>query len=146
MSETEITVHDAEGVLRREYWETVRRWAGYIKDELKEQIKAGVDGEALREWLLEYIQESLDSASDVIYTRQAQKVLLFSENQDAYAENCGSEGMVQRGVINWSALAYWALEADVYEQLAAEDIDVNDPDSDETHEALGLAVETTEDK
>jgi len=139
--EAEKIVKDAEHVLRAEYWADVRGLAHSIMDELRDQIKDGNSGEPLREWLIEHINETIDGNERVIYTWQAQKTLLFTENQDAYVDQFGKEGIANDGAINWSGLAYCALEADVMEQLDAEGIDINDPDNDETKEALGLAEE-----
>lgn len=102
--EAEQAVRDAESVLRAEYWQDVRNLAESVRDEWKEQIEQGNEGEPLREWLVEHIHETIDGTQRVIYTWQAQKAVLFSDNDGAYIEHFGSEGMVDRGGnINWSA-------------------------------------------
>lgn len=137
--EAEDLVRDAESILRAEYWQDVRNAAESIRDELRGQIKDGVTGEPLREWLIEHVHETIDGSQRVIYTWEAQKCVLFSDNDGAYAENFGTDGMVEDGMINWSRLAYAAFEADVIEELTADVFD--DPSSDESKEALGIATE-----
>lgn len=57
------------------------------------------------------VHEAIDGHHDVIYTREAQRVLLCSENSDAW-EELGSEGAT------WSTMAYCAMRADVESELA----------------------------
>jgi hypothetical protein len=78
------------------------------------------------------IHETIDGHHDVIYTQSAQVVVLVSGNDGAGIENYGADGIVQDGAINWSALAYSAMEADVRDRLpsAGPDwFDVNDDES-----------------
>lgn len=78
-----------------------------------------------REWVLQYIHETIDGDGWVIYTAKAQAVVLCSDNDGASIESFGSDGIVEHGAINWSMLAYGALEADVMEALDREGFDVN---------------------
>jgi hypothetical protein len=139
--EAESIVKDAESVLRAEYYTDIRELATEIKDELKEKLVAGESGEPLREWLIERVDEAVDGHHRVVYTWQSQKVLLFSDNSSAYSDIFGDEGIVENGDICWSRLAWAAMRADLNEQLEAEGIDLNDPDSDDTRDNLGLASE-----
>ena len=85
-------------------------------------------GEQAREWLLEWVPETLDGHAFVIYTAQAQAVLAISENDSAMVDNYGSDGLVTDGGLNWSAMAYCAMEADLMDYLSRQDdFDVNDP-------------------
>lgn len=102
-----------------------------IGDEI---IQMGRDGEwgyddDAREKLSEYMHETIDSDGWVIYTQKAQMVCCLSENDGAYIDNFGTDGIVDDGAINWSRLAFAALEADVYAYLDAHGFDVNDPSS-----------------
>lgn len=144
--EAEEMVQDAEGVLRAEYYSDVRSIAQEIAGELTEKLKAGERGEKLREWLLERSDSAVDSHYRIVYTWQSQKVLLFSDSSGAYIENFGDEGIAEGGDIAWSKLAWAAMREDVREQLEAEGIDINEPDNEDTIEALGLAAEDENDE
>lgn len=109
---------------RDQYWQDVRDMAASIESELADQIADGMRGEDLREWLIEHIDESIDSSQRVICTYQAQMCLAFSDNDSAYFDEFGADGAVSDGCINWSALAYSAFRADVIDCLG--DV-VNDP-------------------
>lgn len=61
------------------------------------------------------ILESVDSNEWVIYTFRAQLVLALSENADEWY-GLGIEP-ASDGVINWSQLAYAAMEADVWDYV-----------------------------
>ena len=112
---------------RQEYWDDVREKAASIECELNSRIDDGENGETLREWLIDHIDESIDSAARIIYTRQAQECVMYSDNDGAYFDEFGDEGAVEDGAINWSRLAYSAFRADVLEQLNSIGIDVNNP-------------------
>lgn len=122
------TREDGERILRADYWEDVRDTAESIKAELADRIKDGERGEPLREWPLDHIHETVDGSRRVFITGLAIECLLFSDNDGAYIEEFGTDGVVSDGSINWSALAYAAFERDVIAQLEALDVDVNDPD------------------
>lgn len=109
--EQETTTRDAEGLLRKDYWDDVRG----VVENLQECIKDGEveDTEAATEWL----HETVDGHERVIYTHQAMQCLLWSDNDGAYADDFGSEGMVEDGCIMWSRLAYAAFLADIYEHI-----------------------------
>jgi len=123
--------------LRADYYEDVSGYADDIEREARERAKAGETD--LREWLLEYIHETVDGCQRVIYTGLAIETLLFSSNDSAYADDFGTEGMVKDGAVNYSALAYCAVERDVIEELERRGLDVNADD-------LGIEVEEEADE
>lgn len=90
-------------------------------------LQAIRDGEIVnREALIDWVHESVDSCATVIYTAQAIAYLQSSDN-DGRAVDDGLIGPEQfRDGIPWPAMAYGALEADVYEALSAIDVDPND--------------------
>lgn len=60
----------------------------------------------------------------MIYTGQALDTLLWCSNQDAYTDEYGAEGVVEKGGgVNWSLLAYAALLEDVRDQWQSESYD-----------------------
>jgi hypothetical protein len=107
----EETMEDAMRVLRADHWQYVRGLA----EEAEALCKSGelADAEALDEWL----HETVDGSDRVIYTWKAQRLLLCTENQDAMADEYGTEGLVEDGSVNWGGMAYHALLADVRELL-----------------------------
>ena len=118
---------EADRIKRHSYWQDVRDAAEYIKSELLDRVKDGEYGDTLREWLQEHIHETIDGSARVIYTKQAQEALLYSDNDGAYIEEFGGDGVVEDGCINWSRLAFGAFDADVKEHLGAIDVDLNAP-------------------
>jgi hypothetical protein len=109
----------AREILRADYYADVRGCA----ESIREAIAGGEVPD--RESLLERIHEECDGHERVIYTHLNMETLLFSDNDDAYAEDFGADGMVKDGAINWAGLAYAAFERDVIDQLEAEGVDVN---------------------
>jgi hypothetical protein len=65
----------------------------------------------LRERLDQYIDDAC------IYTTDNVLTLAASDNEDAYVENFGCEGVVEDDQINKCRLAYCALQEDVRELL-----------------------------
>lgn len=102
----------AGGMAEREYRDTVN---GIVED-LK---SACADGEITdRDGAQDWLHQTIDGHHDVIYTYAAQNVILQSRNDGAYFEQFGDDGgAVKDGAINWSLLAYCALEADVLEAI-----------------------------
>jgi len=123
-------------VLRADYYDDVRTCADDIDREARERRAEGETD--LREWLLERVHETCDGHSRVIYTGLAIETLLFSDNESAYVDDFGSEGVCSDGAVNWSLLAFAAFERDVMEQLDALLPDVNAED-------LGLGDEAKDD-
>lgn len=80
-----------------------------------------------RESFFDRLRETCDGAQCVIYTYQAKRVCLYSDNSEAGF----TEGLVEvkRGEgLPWSQMAYCALEADILEELDRMGIDVNRDD------------------
>lgn len=114
-----ISFEDAISALRAEYYSDLRDIAREIKLAIE-------DGEIEdRDSLLERVHETCDGNQWVIYTQNAQVVLLVSSNDGAYGDEYGPEGMVSDGSIEWSRLAYAAMERDLMEQLDSEGVNVN---------------------
>ncbi|MGH7176488.1 MAG: hypothetical protein ACREJC_03820 [Tepidisphaeraceae bacterium] len=101
-----------------------------LANEAREEARSGDHGtgEQAREWLMEWVDETIDGHQFVINTAQAQALLAISSNDGAYVENYGTDGVVRDGCLNWGALAYAAMEADLMEEMDCLDgFDVNDP-------------------
>lgn len=123
----------------------------FVKD-CVEQFKKDNDGKAptpdeLRDLVREDDQplhDAVDGNWWVIYTHANLKVLLYSSNDSAYVDEFGADGLVKDGNINYSAMAYMAMLADVHEDVesALDEYENNyeEPDPDdgednkETHE------------
>lgn len=108
----------ADDMKRRAYYSEIRSMAeDYVK-----RVRAGEFTD--RETLIEDIQGTIDGHHDVIYTACAQDVVRYSDNSGAW-EDLGSDGIVENGAINWTRMAYCAMERDLFEQLSANGVDVN---------------------
>ncbi len=115
----------------QEYYAEVRS----ISDDIATEARSGSHGtgEDCREWLLEYLHETIDGHSFCIYTQKSQFVLAHSNNDGYMIEAWGSEGVVKDCSVNWAGLAFGALYADVMEcldRLTLDDgttFDINDP-------------------
>jgi hypothetical protein len=115
-----MTLDEARRVLRADYYQEVAS----VADDLLQALKNGEVTD--REGALDWLHETLDSHRRVIYTAQAMEVVLVSDNDGAYDDNYGAEGIVEDGQIQWSRLAYAAMEADVFDNLRTRDnFDIN---------------------
>ncbi len=83
------------------------------------------DTESADEWL----HQTIDGHSRVIYTASAKECLYESSNDGAYFDDFGSEGAVKDGSLNWSALAFCAFRQDVLEALSDGGIELHDEDT-----------------
>lgn len=139
---------DAMNAMREAYNAHVTDLAKGLAKEIREGDHG--EGEDCRERLHEVLHETCDGDHWVIWTNKAKAVCLVSTNSGASIDNFGTDGVVKDGDINWSSLAYGALEADLIEALGNEDIDVNDPnpeseEDDEPEEEMpALMAETGE--
>jgi hypothetical protein len=115
-----MTVEEAKRVLRAEYYGDVRSTA----EELIEACKSGEIAD--REALFDRIHEECDGSAWIIYTANAQQVLMFSDNDDAGIEELGADSFDWKNGIPWSQLAFYAMERDVFDMLDALGLDVND--------------------
>lgn len=123
----EATFEQAMRANREWYCGEVRDFAKGIMDEAKDEHDTGKEDEELREWLLERLHETCDSSQIVIYTYRAQAAVLASDNDGAYIDEYGTEGLIQDGCLKWECLAYAALHRDIIEHMDGEGLDVNDP-------------------
>lgn len=64
----------------------------------------------------EHVHESVDGSAWVIYTGRAIDVLRFSSNDGAYFDSFGDEGAVDSSGVQWSQLAFCAMEVDIEER------------------------------
>lgn len=111
MHYTRDPIEAADAIKRREYFAAVSS----IADECKAEIASGNlnDEEAVREW----IEQSVDGSHWVIYAYANMDVLRYSENDSAFVGDFGGGGLVKDGNVNWAALAYSAMLADVTEEV-----------------------------
>lgn len=101
----------ANDIKQRWYADLVRDHVAEIKDEIKEgRITTSDD-------VYDRIREI-----EVIYRGQAQDILRYSSNDDAYEEETGEE------VPDWSTLAVYALQADVTKNLGFNPGDIHEVD------------------
>ena len=105
--------------LQREYYADIKSIAEGIKEEYD---RGEIDD---RDSLLENIHQTVDGCARVIYTGRAQEALLVSRNDNAGIDALGADGFDWSDGIPWSALAYFAVEADVIEELSDMGLDVN---------------------
>lgn len=132
MTDETITTDQADSRLRAEYFEAVASFA----EDAENEVKNGniTDEDDYRE----YIEQSVDGSSWVIYTANALQVLRYCGNHDAYTDEFGEVPM-QGSEINWSALAYAAMLEDVRERVT--DFDDLQPEEDD-EEAEGETEES----
>ena len=128
---------------QREYWEEVESLAKSITEETfdsldretQEAIKATARSDAFdvsdtaREALQERLWETIDSHQWVIYTSYNFDVLRFSANEEYSITEFGADSILNkdRDGVNWAAMAFGALYADV-----------------RAHSAFGVLQEETE--
>jgi hypothetical protein len=110
----------ADGIKRRAYHNEIRSLA----EDFKRRVEAGEF--ETREDMLDDLHATIDGHHDVIYTACAMDVVCVSDSSGAYAEEFGSEGMVEGGDIQWSRLAFAAMYRDLCDQLDAEGVDLNE--------------------
>ena len=102
---------------RREYWAAVNG----IADEIVDGIHAG---DIERDEWTDSLHERVDSNYWVTYTYQAKLVVAFLSENDSAAEDAGVEIDHSAG-INWIALAYFAMEQDVIDQIDFDELDAD---------------------
>lgn len=106
---------------RKEYREDVQSIAAEIAAEVK-------SGDLARDDVYDRLHETIDGNQWVIYTYRAKLVCAFlSDNEDAAADE-GMEIDHSEG-IDWSAMAFFAMLADV--NAALPDFDEEDDESEE---------------
>ena len=115
----EEVLSQANSMIRQAYYSDVRDYAREIVQSVK-------DGEISdRDELYTRVSETVDGTQWVIYTHKAMAVLMASDNDGAYLDEYGAEGLIDGGALNWSRMAFAAMERDMFEQLDAEGLDVN---------------------
>ena len=101
----------ADGIKRRKYYDRVRSHVEDIQDAVKTgEIKTEDD-----------LSERLNEI-EVIYTAEAQDIIRFSSNDEAYWDDFGGEAP------SWSTVAACALRADVIKDLGFDQNDVHTVD------------------
>jgi len=114
----------SDDITRHDYWTEVRRFAKSIWDDalgywLESNEPDQQDFEQSED-LSQYLSESIDGHSWVIYTWKAMQVLVWSENSDYSFQNFGPESCFDRETgIRWSSLACGAMYGDVQEHMHA---------------------------
>jgi hypothetical protein len=126
--EARKAVVNAHRVLRQDYFDDVRG----VAEDLKERLAEGEFSD--RDDFTQAIDEAVDGHGRIVYTGQALECLRYSENDGAYADEFGEDGIVEGGSIMWSRLAYSAFRANIIERLESLGIDVNDPIPEEEDE------------
>lgn len=130
----------ASGLLRQEYFDSVRPHAQGIVDDIRR-------GELTdRNSLLDRVTEESGNSYWAIYTHASQQALWASENADHGTE----EGLVsidEREGVPWGQLASWAFYRDLLVDIEDLGIDVNDDSEWPTPEHLAAeAAESEEDE
>lgn len=101
----------ARRILRADYWDDVRSVASDITAEIE-------SGELTdREEVYERLDELVDGSHRVNYTYSAMEGVMASDNDGAYEQEFGSDGMVEDGQIQWSRLCWAAMRQDVLDRL-----------------------------
>lgn len=111
---TRDPVEMANGILQREYEQVISD----IVYEAKAKI-ADLDDDEITctDDLETWLHESIDGHEFVIYTYRNFQVLRYSSNDGAYVEDFGAEDLAKEGGVNWPALTYCAMLADVRDEL-----------------------------
>lgn len=113
---TEEQVKSAVSVIQRDYYADV---ASVVED-LKRAIK---DKEVTsREGADEWLHEAVEGTQRVIYTWQSRLGLLVSDNADAYFEEMGGGGDICNDGIDYAALMFYAMRADVMQDVEREGV------------------------
>ena len=118
----QLTFADAYHALESWYHFVVREYVEMYESERDSFIEITIEAEELddeddvdddvvREHMDDWLHETLDGCTEVIYTARSKAVLLASNNEDAYVEDFGD---APRDV---HAAAFWALRADIMERV-----------------------------
>jgi len=122
MAEQEVGFADAYHALERWYYFVVREYVEMYTSERDSFIEITIEAEELddeddvdedvvREYMDEWLHETLDGSEEVIYTARSKAVLLASPNEDSYAEAFGEAPK------DVHAAAFWAMRADILERV-----------------------------
>lgn len=99
--------------IRRWHYSEIRSIADEAIKECNAHHDATDDEDIRREWLIEWVDETTDGHSHVIYTFKAKCVCLASDNEDAYEDEIGEKPPTV------GAQACMAMRRDVWELLEA---------------------------
>ena len=105
------TVDAAHNVLETDYFNDLRNWA----EELQQMTRDGDDRDRS-----DMLHEYVDGLGRVIYTGEAISTLRYcgGNSHNAYTNALGADDVVDEGGdINWSALAFMAICADLSDRL-----------------------------
>lgn len=110
-------------LIRKDYFREVHG----VAEDFKRAAKAGefTDSDGADEWL----HQTIDGSNRVQLNHLAQECILFSDNEDAYTDSFGSDGLVNDNQINWGAIAYSAFRADIIERLDADGVEPSSPET-----------------
>jgi len=114
----EEMIRDGLQLMKAVYYREVGEFAQGLIDDSEKDID--------REDFLTRITESVDDHQWVIYTGKAQIVVLVSDNEAAAFEEGLADPSSWKDGINWSQLAYAALERDVIEEMERRGVEIND--------------------
>ena len=92
----------------KDYFETVEMYA-------IDAIDQATENGDIDEWS-DYVHESVDSSSYIIYTHKSRKVLEHTNNEEAYVDDYGVEPKDFEQGIPWEKFEYCAMVADVSEK------------------------------
>lgn len=96
--------------MQQEYWGHVRTSAEEIEADLRSGALDPDDA-------MERVEYSCDSQWS-IYTYRAKCVVCFlSDNPNALQGELGADELLRDGSINWSGMAFFAMRADILEQI-----------------------------
>jgi hypothetical protein len=100
----------------QQYWEEITSIADELAQRAQELAEEGNDDPGhIAEQLDEYLWQMIDSHQFVVYTYQAQQVVMTSHN-DEYGLSEGLVRVESGAPLPWSQLAYWAMDQDVREE------------------------------
>lgn len=101
----------ARNILRADYWADVRN----VADDIRAAVRSGELSDT--DAIVEYLDETVDGHSRVIYTREAAECLLFSDNDGAYYSEFGTLPDCDGDMLPFSTLACSAFRADILDAL-----------------------------
>lgn len=112
MSDETPDLNKIHSDLRRWYYSVIRSLADNAIEECNKEHDASDDENTRREWLSDWLHETIDGHRFVIYTFQAKCALLASDNEDAMEDELGESGTPEQR-------CYFAMRTDVQELLEA---------------------------
>lgn len=101
----------ADGLGRARYFAYVRSIAEELDTEARSKLRAGEDADDVHETIGGRLHEACDGSGWIIYTGDAIRALLYSDNDDAHEDELGEPGA------SWNVLAFYALQADIQDRM-----------------------------